>query len=79
MKLSDLKSGEKGIVTGLKKSGSCKRRFIEMGITPGVEIQMQKAAPFGDPIRIHLRGYDLSIRRNEAKDILVNRLEERKA
>ena len=48
-----------------------KRRIMDMGITIGVEITVEGKAPMGDPIRIQVRGYKLSLRKNEAKDILV--------
>ncbi len=52
-------------------SGAIRRRIIDMGITPGALIIMKKVAPFGDPIEINVRGYELSIRRSEAKNIIV--------
>ena len=67
----ELKIGEKAIVTGLGCSGALRRRIIDMGITPGAVIIMRKAAPMGDPIEINVRGYELSIRRSEAKEITV--------
>lgn len=48
-----------------------RRRILDMGITPGTEIVITKIAPFGDPIEIRLRGYALSFRKNDAKDIMV--------
>ena len=52
-------------------TGVLKRRLIDMGITPGIIIKVIKTAPLGDPIEIRLRGYELSIRRSEAKKIIV--------
>lgn len=69
--VNELKIGEKAIVTGLGCSGALRRRIIDMGITPGAVIIMRKAAPMGDPIEINVRGYELSIRRSEAKEIAV--------
>lgn len=69
--VNDMKIGEKAIVTGLGCSGALRRRIIDMGITPGAVIIMRKAAPMGDPIEINVRGYELSIRRSEAKEITV--------
>ena len=48
-----------------------RRRVMDMGITKGVEITVEGKAPMGDPIEIQVRGYNLSLRKNEAKDILV--------
>ncbi len=55
------------IVTGSK----VRRKIMDMGITNGVEIIVEGKAPMGDPIEIQVRGYKLSLRKNEAKDILV--------
>lgn len=48
-----------------------RRRVMDMGITKGVEITVEGKAPMGDPIEIQVRGYNLSLRKNEAKDIIV--------
>jgi ferrous iron transport protein A len=48
-----------------------RRRVMDMGITKGVEIVVEGKAPMGDPIEIQVRGYNLSLRKNEAKDIIV--------
>lgn len=69
--VNDLKIGEGGIVTALGCSGALRRRIIDMGITPGAHIIMRKEAPMGDPIEINVRGYELSIRRSEAKEIEI--------
>ena len=69
--VNDLKINERGIVIMIKISGAIRRRIIDMGITPGAVIIMKKAAPFGDPVEINVRGYELSIWRNEAKNIVV--------
>jgi ferrous iron transport protein A len=69
--VNDLKNGERAVVTGLGCSGALRRRIIDMGITPGAVVIMRKAAPMGDPLEINVRGYELSIRRAEAKQITV--------
>ena len=74
--VNDLAIGEQGIVTQLGCSGALRRRIIDMGITPGALIIMRKAAPMGDPIEINVRGYELSIRRSEAREILLRDLTE---
>ena len=56
------------IITG---SGATKRRIMDMGITKGVEVFVRKVAPLGDPIEINVRGYELSIRKDDAKIIQV--------
>ncbi|MCI8268518.1 MAG: ferrous iron transport protein A [Lachnospiraceae bacterium] len=69
MTLKDLKPGQQGIVEGIAATGSMKRRIMDMGITPGVEIRVIKAAPLGDPIEVNVRGYELSLRKEEAQQI----------
>ena len=75
MKLSELKKGEIGKVVSIDNlSGSLKRRMLDMGITKGVEVKIKKVAPFGDPIDIELRGYELCLRKNDLDGIEVNKL-----
>lgn len=69
--VNELKIGQKATVVSIGGKGALRRRIIDMGITPGAVIIMRKAAPFGDPIEINVRGYELSIRRSEAKEITV--------
>ena len=69
--VNDMKIGEPPVVAGLGCAGALRRRIIDMGITPGAVVIMRKAAPMGDPLEINVRGYELSIRRSEAKEILV--------
>lgn len=69
--VNDMEIGERAVVTGLGCSGALRRRIIDMGITPGAVIIMRKAAPMGDPLELNVRGYELSIRRAEAKEIRV--------
>lgn len=71
--LNDLRPGDRGIVIRIRTTGILKRRLCDMGITPGVRIWMKRIAPFGDPLSIFLRGYELSIRRSEAKKIEIRR------
>ncbi len=71
--LNDIKTGSSAVVTKIGSLGPLKRRLIDMGITPGVRIFVKKVAPLGDPIEIRLRGYELSIRRTEAKNIFVKK------
>ena len=70
-KLSDLKIGEKAVVTAVNGEGAVRRRLFDMGITPGAEVYLRKKAPLGDPIEINVRGYELSIRKEDADKILV--------
>ena len=58
-------------VKKLHGEGAVKRRIMDMGITKGVEIKVQKVAPLGDPIEITVRGYELSLRKADAEMIEV--------
>lgn len=69
MTLKDLKPGQNGIVASISTTGSMKRRIMDMGITPGVEIRVVKVAPLGDPAEVNVRGYELSLRGEEARSI----------
>lgn len=67
--LAALKPGQTGVVESLTAEGAVKRHFLDMGITKGVHIRVERIAPFGDPIAVRLRGYSLSLRREEADKI----------
>ena len=54
--------------------GPIKRRIMDLGITRGTEVFVRKVAPLGDPMQISLRGYELTIRKNDARNILVEDL-----
>lgn len=69
--LKDAKVGETLTVMKLQGTGAIKRRIMDMGITKGTPVYVRKVAPLGDPVEITIRGYELSIRRNEAENILV--------
>ena len=63
--------GETVKVVKLYGEGAVKRRIMDMGITKGAEIYVRKAAPFGDPIEVTVRGYELSLRKADAEMIEV--------
>ncbi|MGM9569732.1 MAG: ferrous iron transport protein A [Phascolarctobacterium sp.] len=69
--LKDVAVGEKAIVKRLSGEGALKRRIMDMGVTKGVEVFVRKVAPLGDPIEVTVRGYELSLRKAEAENILV--------
>lgn len=71
MYLNDVKIGDTVVVQRLHGYGSIKRRIMDMGITKGVKIYVKRVAPLGDPIEITLRGYELSLRKEDAKMIEV--------
>lgn len=70
--LKEVKCGETVSVVKFKVAGALKRRIMDMGITKGTEIFVRKVAPLGDPLEITVRGYELSIRKNEAENIEVD-------
>jgi len=71
MKLSELKQGERGTVVDIKGSSEMKRKLLNMGIVKGAEIKMVRNAPLKDPIEFEIRGYHISLRKNEAENIIV--------
>ena len=71
--LKDLLPGERGMVLSVQGEGAIRCRLFDMGITPGCAITMRKAAPMGDPLKVSLRGYELSIRKSEAAYVLMER------
>jgi len=70
--LKDLKVGETGKITKLNSTGPTKRRIMDMGLTRGTEIYVRKVAPLGDPIELNVRGYELSVRKDDAAAIEVD-------
>ena len=74
MTLRDVPIGLTATVQKLHGEGALKRRIMDMGITNGVEVYVRKVAPLGDPIDVKIKGYHLSLRREEAADIAVSRL-----
>jgi len=74
--LSKLKKGQKATVVRVGGKGAVKRRMMDMGMVPGSEIRVVRIAPFGDPIEFNVKGYSLSLRKSEAKDIIVRKVEE---
>jgi ferrous iron transport protein A len=71
LSLKDVSSGKSVIVLDILGEGTIRKRLIDMGITPGVRILVRKIAPLGDPMEINLRGYELSLRKDIAKNILI--------
>ncbi|BEH91808.1 MAG: ferrous iron transport protein A [Turicibacter sp.] len=69
--LKDVKIGETAIVTKLNGMGALRRRIMDMGITKGTSIYLRKVAPLGDPIEVTVRGYELSLRKEDAENIIV--------
>ena len=70
--LKEVPCGKTARVTKLTGEGPVKRRIMDMGITKGVDIYVRKVAPFGDPVEVTVRGYELSLRKADAEMILVD-------
>ena len=69
--LKEAKVGTTVKVVKLTGEGAVKRRIMDMGITKGVEIYVRKVAPLGDPMEVTVRGYELSLRKNDAEIIEI--------
>lgn len=71
MTLNELKIGQRSKIIAVNGKGALRRRLLDMGLTPHTEVMIRKVAPMGDPIEIHLRGYELTLRMDDAKNIEV--------
>ena len=71
MTLDKLQMGKSALIIAIGGEGALRRRLLDMGLTPKTEIMIRKVAPMGDPIELHVRGYELTIRLEEAKNIEV--------
>lgn len=73
--LNALSVGDAGRILGFDKSGKAyRKRLLAMGLTPGAEFTVTRFAPLGDPIEIKIRGFSLSLRKNEASVLVVEKL-----
>lgn len=70
-KLSDFSIGESGVIKKVDGEMRIRRRLFDMGVTPGAGVYLRKRAPLGDPIEITIRGYELTLRKSEAENVLV--------
>lgn len=69
--LHELKPGEKGRIVKVAGAGGVHRRLLDMGLVSGSEVEVERVAPLGDPIEIKIKGYHLSLRKEEASNIQV--------
>lgn len=69
--LRDIPVGESATVVKLTGDGAIKRRIMDMGITKGTTVEVHKVAPLGDPIEVTVRGFELSLRKDEAENVVV--------
>lgn len=75
MTLNDLKIGDSAVITDVGGEGSLRNRFLDMGLIPHTKVTLQKVAPMGDPVEIRVRGYELTLRREDAKLIGIGEVE----
>ena len=69
--LNELVVGETCVVKKVDGEGKLRRRIFDLGVTPGTTIYVRKVAPLGDPVEVTIRGYELSLRKDEAKLVHV--------
>ena len=70
-RLSELKPGERGVVSKVVGDREVRRRLLDMGLTRGTEIIVVRRAPLGDPVEFLLKGYNLSLRKRESENVYV--------
>ena len=71
MTLNELQTGQSGITTAVGGEGALRCRLLDMGLTPRTRVTLQKRAPMGDPVEIRVRGYELTLRVEDAQSITV--------
>ncbi|MBQ7715291.1 MAG: ferrous iron transport protein B [Clostridia bacterium] len=71
MKLSELETGKSGIIIDVGGNGALRQHFLDMGLIPGVRVTLIKYAPMGDPMELMIRGYELTIRKDDASEIEI--------
>ena len=69
--LDTLRVGQSGVIRKVGGEGALRRHLLDMGLTPGIRISLIKLAPLGDPLSLTLRGYELTLRREDARSITV--------
>jgi ferrous iron transport protein A len=72
MTLDQLKTGQTAVITAVKGEGALRLRLLDMGLIPRTKVTLQKTAPMGDPLEIRIRGYELTLRIADAKNIEIS-------
>ncbi len=75
MTLAQLKIGSSAIITDVGGDSALRRRLLDMGLTPKTKVMVRKVAPLGDPIELYLRGYELTLRKDDAANIQIEEVE----
>ena len=73
MTINDLTLGQSAVITAVGGEGALRCRLLDMGLTPRTVVTLRKVAPMGDPIEIHVRGYELTLRVEDARQITVEK------
>lgn len=76
MTLNELTPGKSGTIEAIGGEGALRRRLLDMGLTPKTKVEVRKIAPMGDPVELHLRGYSLTIRMDDAAKITMTDVHE---
>ena len=71
--LDSLVPGESGIIVSVGGSGALRHRLLDMGLTPRIAVRVERIAPMGDPMELYLRGYRLTLRKEDASKIEVEK------
>ena len=71
MTLAQLPVGASARIAAVGGTGALRRRLLDMGLTPGTTVMVRKIAPMGDPIELYLRGYELTLRLDDAREITL--------
>lgn len=78
MTLDELQVGHSGWIVTVGGEGALRRRLLDMGLTPKTKVTVRKMAPMGDPIELYLRGYELTIRAEDAQKIEITGIEQQR-
>ena len=79
MTMDELQPGQSAYIMAVGGEGALRHHLLDMGLTPGTEVTLQKIAPMGDPVQMKVRGYELTLRLSEAQKIDVDHVHEKEA
>lgn len=79
MTLDELAIGKTAVIEAVNGEGALRCRLLDMGLIPGTKVMIRKVAPMGDPIELHIRGYELTVRVDDAKKIEIGSVSEEAA
>ena len=71
MTLDQLPIGKQAKILAVNGQGALRRHLLDMGLTPTITVMVRKVAPMGDPMELHLRGYELTIRKEDSRNIVI--------